>query len=366
MKALVLVGGFGTRLRPLTLSMPKPLVPLANLPMIEHQIRALRDAGVTEVILAVNYQPDAMREALAEVEQRYNVKVSFSQETEPLGTAGPLALARRTLAADDTQEPFFVLNSDIICEFPLRRLAQFHRDHGRQGTIVVTKVTDPSKYGVVVTEEDGRILRFVEKPQTYVGNRINAGLYIFQPDMLDRIELRPTSIEKEIFPQMADEGHLYAMDLPGFWMDVGQPKDFISGTGMYLESISRLRPQELHQPSSNADYKVIGNAVVDKTASIGKGSVIGPNVSIGPNCKVGEGVRLRDTCLMKGAVVGSHSWVSKSIIGWNSSLGSWVRMENVSVLGENVSINSELYINGGKILPHKGIKDNVPEPQIIM
>lgn len=227
MKALILVGGYGTRLRPLTLSRPKPLVEFANKPMLLHQMEALVEVGVREVVLAVSYRAEQMEQELKEEASKLGVKLIFSHETEPLGTAGPLALAKDILS--ETDEPFFVLNSDIICEFPFKDLVTFHRNHGKEGTIVVTKVEEPSKYGVVVYGEQGKIQSFIEKPQEFVSNKINAGMYILNPTVLKRIKLQPTSIEKEVFPHMATEGQLYAMELQGFWMDVGQPKDFLRG-----------------------------------------------------------------------------------------------------------------------------------------
>eukprot|EP00842_Homolaphlyctis_polyrhiza_P005196 jgi/Hompol1/5678/HPOL_004625-RA len=187
MKALILVGGFGTRLRPLTFSKPKPLVDFANRPMILHQIEALAKVGVKEVVLAVNYQPEVMVSAMHKVEEEFNIKISFSIEPEPLGTAGPLALARDILAKDDS--PFFVLNSDVICDFPFKSLLEFHLAHGKEGTLMTTTVEDPSKFGVILLKPDStQIDRFVEKPKEYVGNQINAGIYIFNPTILKRIE----------------------------------------------------------------------------------------------------------------------------------------------------------------------------------
>eukprot|EP00002_Diphylleia_rotans_P032844 TRINITY_DN6933_c0_g1_i1.p1 TRINITY_DN6933_c0_g1~~TRINITY_DN6933_c0_g1_i1.p1 ORF type:complete len:360 (+),score=89.24 TRINITY_DN6933_c0_g1_i1:56-1135(+) len=359
MKALILVGGFGTRLRPLTLSTPKPLVEFANKPMVLHQIEALKKVGCTEVVLAINYQPHLMSEALSVYEEKLGIKISYSRETTPLGTAGPIALARDHLRDG---EPFFVLNSDVICEFPFEDLLKFHRAHGKEGTIMVTKVEEPSKYGVVVSKPNGEIMRFVEKPEKeYVGNQINAGIYIFNPSILDRIEVRPTSIEKEIFPQMASEGNLYSMELPGFWMDVGQPKDFLIGATLYLASLRQHTPQVLASGSH-----IVGNVLIDPSAKIGNGCIIGPNVTIGPNCVVEDGVRLRGSSLLDGVVIKAHSWVSSSLIGWRSSVGRWSRVENVSVFGEDVHVADELYINGARILPHKSINQSVPEPTILM
>jgi len=263
----------------------------------------------------------------------------------------------------DDGEPFFVLNSDVICEFPFKDLLDFHKAHGGEGTIMVTKVEDPSKYGVVVYEpQTGAIQQFVEKPQVFVGNRINAGIYIFNPAILNRIELRPTSIEKEIFPKMAEEGQLFAMALEGYWMDVGQPKDFLAGMALHLHSLKIKSPEML---SSHAPG-IVSPVLIDPSAVIKEGCVIGPNVTIGPKCVIHPGVRIRDSTVLEGVTIGANSWIKNSIIGWQSTVGKWVRMENISVLGEDVHIGDELYINGGKILPHKSINTSIPEPEIVM
>ncbi|XP_020339603.1 mannose-1-phosphate guanyltransferase beta [Oncorhynchus nerka] len=360
MKALILVGGYGTRLRPLTLSVPKPLVEFANKPILLHQVEALVKAGVNHVILAVSYMSDLLEREMRVQEERLGIRISLSHEKEPLGTAGPLALARELLT--DNDEPFFVLNSDVICDFPFEDMLKFHKHHGREGTIVVTKVEEPSKYGVVMYEvESGRIHRFVEKPQVFVSNKINAGMYIFSPTMLKRIKLRPTSIEKEIFPFMAEENHLYAMELQGFWMDIGQPKDFLTGMCMYLQSVRQHTPDRLKTGPG-----FLGNVLVDPTAQIGENCTIGPNVTIGAGVVLEDGVRIKRCTVLKGSRVRSHSWLESCIVGWSSSVGQWVRMENVTVLGEDVIVNDELYLNGANVLPHKSITDSVPEPRIIM
>jgi mannose-1-phosphate guanylyltransferase len=313
--------GFGTRLRPLTLSMPKPLVEFANKPMLLHQIEALVQAGVKDIVLAVNYQADIMERKIRQFEKQYGVRIVLSLESEPLGTAGPLALARDILNQDP--EPFFVLNSDIICDFPFREMLLFHKKHGKEGTLAVTKVSEPSKYGVIVCKPDSaQIEKFVEKPQLFVSNKINAGLYLFNPKVLDRIELRPTSIEKEVFPNMAFDGELHAMDLEGFWMDVGQPKDFLTGMALYLQSLAHQFPERLFR-----DACVTGNVLIDPSSKIGKGCRIGPNVTIGANVTIGDGVRIVNSTIMAGVTIQSNSWISKSIIGWASKIGRWVSLK---------------------------------------
>lgn len=364
MKALILVGGFGTRLRPLTLTLPKPLVEFGNRPMILHQVEALAAAGVTDIVLAVNYRPEVMIKVLQKYEEQYNVKITFSVETEPLGTAGPLKLAEEILGKDDA--PFFVLNSDVICEYPFAQLAEFHKSHGAEGTIVVTKVEEPSKYGVVVHQQGhpSKIDRFVEKPVEFVGNRINAGLYILNPSVLKRIELRPTSIEQETFPSMVRDGQLHSFDLEGFWMDVGQPKDFLTGTCLYLSSLAK-KNSKLLTPSSES-FVHGGNVLIDPSVKIGKSCRIGPNVTIGPGVVVGDGVRLQRSVVLEGCRIKDHAWVKSTIVGWNSTVGKWARLENVTVLGDDVTVGDEIYVNGGCVLPHKTIKTNIDIPAIIM
>lgn len=293
MRALILVGGYGTRLRPLTLSRPKPLVEFANKPILLHQIEALKEAGVVEVILAVSYRAEQMEAELKEETEKLGVSLVFSHETEPLGTAGPLALAKDLLL--QSSEPFFVLNSDVICDFPFQELEKFHRKHGKEGTIVVTKVEEPSKYGVVLYEPSGCIENFIEKPQEFVSNKINAGLYILNTSVLSRIELKPTSIEKEVFPFMASDKQLYAFELQGFWMDIGQPKDFLTGMCLYLSSVRQKNPKMLHEGDG-----IVGNVLIDPSAKIGEGCRIGPNVTIGPDVVIEDGVCIKRCTILKG------------------------------------------------------------------
>lgn len=343
------------------MTLPKPLVEFGNRPMILHQIEALAAAGVTDIVLAVNYRPEVMTSTLKKYEEEYGVSITFSVEEEPLGTAGPLKLAEKVLKKDDS--PFFVLNSDVICDYPFAELAAFHKKHGAAGTIVATKVDEPSKYGVIVHEPStpNLIDRFVEKPVEFVGNRINAGLYILNPSVIDLIEMKPTSIEKETFPLLVEQKQLYSFDLEGYWMDVGQPKDFLSGTVLYLTSLARRQPHKL----SKEKY-VQGNVLVDPTAKIHPSALIGPNVTIGPNVVIGEGARIQRSVLLANSEVKDHAWVESTIVGWNSRVGKWARTEGVTVLGDDVEIKTGVYVNGAKVLPHKSISTNVPSEAIIM
>ena len=408
MKCLILVGGYGTRLRPLTLSMPKSLVPFCNMPIVEHQIKAAAAAGVTHVILAVGYQPGEMLESLAELEERYSIRITCSIEKSPLGTAGPLHLAREELVSDP--EPFFVFNSDVICEFPLQEMLAFHRSHGGLGTLCVTPVTEPSKYGVV-QHDSGKISAFVEKPQVYVGNEINAGLYLLSKSVVDRVGPKFMMFEKDVFPQMASEGKLFCYPLKGYWADIGQPVDYLKGMVLHLEALEERKKFEIPKPSVVSDeqidsehvssvtgcsptrklspfkaqritlshdykkaespvisptiipqtYTIIPPVVIHPTACIGTGAVVGPHVTLGPGSQVGDFVRVKNSAIFDNVKIGDGAWVDGSIIGWKSKIGKWAKLGQGTVLGENVEISEGVFLNGIFVLPHKSIKDNILE-----
>lgn len=371
MRAVILVGGFGTRLRPLTLTVPKPLVPFCNKPMIIHQVEALKEAGVTEVILAVAYRPEAMKAEMDEWGKKLGVSFVFSVEEEPLGTAGPLGLARDILLQDD--QPFFVLNSDVTCTFPLKEFLAFHRKHGKEGSIMVTQVKDWEKYGVVVHDEKtGQIQRFVEKPKDFVGDQINAGIYLFNKSILRRIPARKTSIEKETFPQMAQAKELFAYHLPGFWMDIGQPKDYLIGLGKFLPAIEgtpkavNLKSEATHKPNGRDNYVVKGCVIIHPTAKIGAGSVIGPNVTIGANCQIGEACRLENAAIFDNSRVGPGCHISNSIVAWNNRISGWCHITDHSVFGDDVDMNEGLVAKGLRVLPNKGVAKHYLEPEILM
>lgn len=210
-------------------------------------------------------------------------------------------------------------------------------------------------------EETGKVERFVEKPKMFVGNKINAGIYLLNPSVLDRIQLRPTSIEKEVFPQIAADQRLFAMVLPGFWMDIGQPRDYITGLRLYLTSLRKKSPSKLSTGSH-----IVGNVLVHESAVIGEGCLLGPDVAIGPGCVVECGVRLSRCTVMRGVRIKKHACISSSIIGWHSTVGQWARVENMTILGEDVHVCDEIYSNGGVVLPHKEIKSSILKPEIVM
>ena len=360
-KALLLVGGFGTRLRPLTFTKAKPLVEFINKPILVHQIEALKKVGVSEVVLAINYNAEKMFSYLKEFEKDYNIKITVSKEDTPMDTAGPIGLAKSIL---QDAEDIFVFNADVTCEFPLEDMLAFHKKHGKEGTIATTQVKDPSRFGVIVTDENRKILKFVEKPKEFVGDRINAGLYIFSNKILNRIEPKRTSIEREIFPKMAQDEQLYAFHMNGFWADIGKPKDYLYGTQLFLnDSYEKNNKNVIFAPISDNIGK---NVVIGKNVKIEEGCIIGPNVVIGEGCEIKSGTRIKNSVLLQNCVVNNNCFIENSIIGWNSHIGKWCRVQDYSVLGEDVTVRDEFLLKNNIVLPNVTIKSNPKEGEILL
>lgn len=364
--AVILCGGFGTRLRPFTFSCPKSLTPFANMPIIEHQVKALVAAGVDHVILAAGHFEDAMTKGMKPLEDKYKIKITFSIEETPLGTAGPLALCRDLLTAQ--ADPFFMLNSDVACEFPLADMLSFHTSHGGEATIMITPVEDPSKYGLVVAEAGtGKISAFLEKPakgSSYPSDKINAGIYLLNPTILDLIPLDPTpmSIERQIFPHLVGNQSAFAFLLQGFWCDIGQPKDFLAGTSMQLRSLRNCSHRHKELADNNPCIK--GNVLIHDTAEVHDSAVLGPDVVIGPGVKIGVGCRISESTIMAGTSVENGAIVKKSIVGWESTIKPWAYVDE-SFLGKDVTIAGEIVVSKTVVCPHKSVSASTSDDKII-
>lgn len=219
-----------------------------------------------------------------QIEEKYKIKIICSKEPEAMGTAGPIKLAEEHIMNMGPDGLLFVFNSDIVCDYPLQELVQRHKQHGKEGTIVLASVEDPSRFGVIVTDQEGRIDRFVEKPKEFISNKINAGVYLLSNRVVKRIPQRFCMIEREVFPQMAAEGELYSIELSpkNFWHDVGQPKDYLLGQESFLGYYQLKGEGEQFE----------GGVLIDKSATVHKGAKIGPNVVIGAGCVIEEVRRL--------------------------------------------------------------------------
>lgn len=215
-----------------------------------------------------------------------------------------------------------MFNSDIICDYPLEELKAYHKKNAAEGSIVLATVQDPSRFGVVVSEPEGRVTAFVEKPTYFISNKINAGVYLLNVSVLDRIPERFCMIEKEIFPQMAQEGALYSLPLKNnFWFDIGKPEDYLLGQAAYLKFYT-----------INSSNPHVGNVMIDSSSVIEEGCKIGPNVVIGPNVTVKKGTRLKDCTIVGNTVIGQNTYIENSIISWRCKIGSWVRIEGLTCI----------------------------------
>ncbi|MBV9665685.1 MAG: NDP-sugar synthase [Actinobacteria bacterium] len=290
MRAVVLVGGEGTRLRPLTYKTPKQLLPVANVPMIERVVAHLAAHDVEHVVLSMGYRPDAFHTAYPDGHCA-GVSITYAVEPEPMGTAGGIGFAARFAEIDDT---FIVVNGDVLTDLDIGALVAFHRARGGQATISLTPVDDPSAFGVVPTFDDGRVEAFVEKPPKDEAptNLINAGTYVLEPSVIEAIpEGRAVSIERETFPSLVGEGALYAMASEGYWVDAGTPPTYLR---------------------ANLDLK--GDPVL-----VGAGAVIDPSAVItdsviGPGACVGAGARVAESVVLAGAVVEPGASLARRIV----------------------------------------------------
>jgi mannose-1-phosphate guanylyltransferase len=295
MRAIVLVGGFGTRLRPLTLSIPKPLLPVANVRLLEHVLAGLGAAGVDEAVLAIGFKPEPFLEAFPD-NTCAGVSLTYAVEPEPMDTAGAIGFAARFAGIDDT---FIVVNGDILTDIDYRALVDEHRAKGAEGTIRLITVSDPSQFGVVETDDDGWVQRFVEKPQPHESNsrNVNAGTYVLEPSVLSRMpEGQPLSIERVVFPEMVRDKALCAVVMNGYWIDTGRPETYRQAN---LDLIDGTRTRIL--------------ASVAPQAHIGTGSVVTHSV-IGDHAVIGDGAIVIDSVILPGAHVGARVRVEESLV----------------------------------------------------
>lgn len=264
--AIILVGGYGTRLRPLTLTRPKPLLPFCNKPMITHQIESLKNCGVTKIILATNYRTDDIVREMTVLSKDLNIEIIFSVEQTVLGTGGPLKLAYNHFK---DEKCVFVLNSDIVCDYPFEELLTQHKKMNKQCTILTKEVEDPSRFGVIL-QENNEIKRFIEKPKNFISRTINAGIYIMNTSIIATIPLKEVSLEKEVFTILADINQLASLDLAGYWKDIGQFADFLEAQevfiangfyekGLYEKGLRKEIPEDLHNKKETPEKDSINS-----------------------------------------------------------------------------------------------------------
>ncbi|MGH9036092.1 MAG: sugar phosphate nucleotidyltransferase [Acidimicrobiia bacterium] len=345
MKAVVLAGGEGTRLRPLTYATPKPLLPIANRPFLEHQLTWLAGHGVTDVVLSIGYRPDVFTGHFGE-SGLAGLRLTYAVESEPLGTAGAIRFAAETggftdLSGDtpdaattrDTPAPgrFLVCNGDVLTDLDVTALLRFHDESGAEATISLTQVEDPSAFGVVPTDPDGRVLGFVEKPPPGEAptDWINAGTYVLETSVLGLIPPgRAVSIERETFPALLErDAKLYAHASPGYWLDIGTPAKYLQ---------------------ANIDLLAGGESMCPPDAIVAAGAIVQSSV-LGPRVEIGEGARVVRSVLLEGVRVAAGAVVVDSVVGAEAVVGPGSVVEDVSVIGPGAQVPAGARLAGARL-----------------
>jgi len=327
MRAVVLVGGFGTRLRPLTLSTPKQMLPIVNRPMIEHVLGHLAAHGIDDAVLSMGYRPDAFSAAYPDGVCA-GVRLHYAVEPEPLDTAGAIRFAALDAGIE---ERFMVVNGDVLTDLDLTDLLAFHEARAAEATIALHRVEDPSAFGVVTTDVVGRVEAFVEKPPRDEAptDLINAGTYVLEPSMIDRIPAgRKVSVERETFPAAVVEGGVYAMDGHTYWIDTGTPQQYLSAQ---LDLIDGRRGSPIEPLSEDAR--------IDADAAVSH-AVIGPGVVIE------RGSVVRHAVVLAGAVVAAGASITGSLIGPGATVGADAVLEAMCVLGDDAVVEAGEHLSG--------------------
>lgn len=339
MRALILAGGKGTRLRPLTMYTPKPVVPVVNRPFLLYQIEILKRAGIRDIVLSLSYQPDKIEHVLGDGSQ-FGVSLRYLTEPSPLGTAGAFRFASPLLEGTTV-----VLNGDIVTDLDIRRVIDHHEGSKAAATLTLAEVPDVSRFGVCELGDEGRVRRFVEKPQSdaldeVIAGKINAGIYVLEPEIIDLIPPgTSSSFEYEVFPAIIEHGMAfqgYVMD--GYWLDIGTPANYLQAHHDFLAGrIAGFLSQ------GSGSFERAPRTEIDASSVIGEGCIIKPGVRIS-NSVIGSGVHVDEKAVIENSVVWSHTRISANaeisgaIIGRSCHVGRSVTVGPCSVLGDKTSL----------------------------
>ena len=350
--AVVLVGGQGTRLRPLTDHTRKDMLSLVDRPLLAYTFEHLRRHGVTQATVSCGYLPTQIEEHFGDAYG--HLALRYCVESEPLGTAGGIRFAAQGL-----EETFFALNGDSLREANLDELVRFHRQTGARATILLTPVADPSRFGLVRLAADGRVRQFLEKPrpEEIDTNLINAGLYVLEPDVLDLVpEGRSVSIEREVFPALCDQGEVFGLALPGYWLDVGTPATYLQAHRDVLERTFRTELGDalgsdymLVDPTARVDpgARLVPPVVVGADAVVEAGARIGSLAAVGSGARLGRGSVVENAVVGAGAAVGERATVIGSVVGQGARLGAECAVAGLAVVGPGATIGDGNQLDHG-------------------
>jgi mannose-1-phosphate guanylyltransferase len=312
--AILLVGGFGTRLMPLTKNTPKPMLTVAGVPVTEHQLAMAKAAGITEIVLATSYLSEVFIPYFGDG-SKWGMKIKYAVEKEPLGTGGAIRNAAKLL---DTNESVVILNGDVLSSHNLSEQIRQHEAHDADVTLHLTQVDDARAFGCVPTDSDGRVTAFLEKMENPVSNQINAGCYVFNPQAVSTIPLDTVvSVERETFPQLVANGaKVFGYLENAYWLDIGTPRALLKAS---IDIVKR-----------SGDFLAMPGSVIDPTAVITGGSCIGPNSSIG------AGVHIDGSIVEAGSVIGPNATISDSFVA------AGAKVENNVKITSSFVTNSEI------------------------
>jgi mannose-1-phosphate guanylyltransferase len=357
MKALILVGGFGTRLRPLTCRIPKQLLPLANTTLIEFMISRLQNAGITEIILAAGYGIRELETALGDG-SHLGVTITYSPEKEPLGTAGPIRQAEAFLKGSGD---FFVLNGDIIAQMDYVQQLQFHKAKRATATLALYQVDNPSRYGVVDLTPTGQIRAFIEKPApgSAPSNLINAGCYVLNEKVLELIPLgKKTSIERQTFPKLVKMGGIFGWEHKGLWVDTGTPQSYLEANQAILQAMME-EDEDSTVPVSllQSGVKITPPVIIGKEVQVADSVQIGPNVIVGDRVLIGANSLLQNTVIFNDAIIGEGVEIKQSVVGEGAVIGQGLHLTQFTLIGDGAIIDKDVEIpSGGRVCPNKHVK----------
>jgi mannose-1-phosphate guanylyltransferase len=363
LQALILAGGEGTRLRPLTSTIAKPVVPLVSRPFIGYMLEWLRRHGVDEVVLACGFMADGVREVLGDG-SGFGVRLCYMEEPAPLGTGGALKYAEDLL-----DERFLMLNGDVLTDIDLSAQLARHERTGARATLALIAVEDPSAYGLVHLRRDGSVAEFVEKPgPEQAGMKlVNAGAYVIERSVLETMPPAGTnvSIERDVFPALVGHG-LYGFEAHGYWLDIGTPERYLQATYDILEGSvqTELGTQlggldlRLLDPSAAVAGRVVAPAVVGASCEIAPEAVVGGRTVLGRDVRIGEGAHVEGSVLLDGVRIGPRTSVRGSILGAGVALGENCLLDGGVVVGEGVQIGRDNTLAAGvRIFPGVRLPD---------
>jgi len=365
-KAIILVGGEGLRLRPLTCNLPKPMVPIVNRPFLEHMVERLKRHHIDEIILAICYLPDRIQRHFGDG-SGFGVKLSYAVEQTPLGTGGAVKNSERFLT-----DTFLVFNGDIFSDLDLTEMIKFHRAHKAKVTIALTPVEDPTAYGVVELDSQNRVKGFVEKPSRdkVTSDLINAGIYVMEPEMLELIPAGVHSmLERGLFPDLVKRGiPFYGYRSHAYWLDTGKPDDYLKLNHDLLmgKAVSRLPGKAIGDDIwAEAGCKIHPSVKLTGPIVMGRGCIIEQNAKIsgptvlGSGCIAGEGCVLDEAILWQNVKLGKNVTVKNSVIGNDTTVKDNTWVTDSSIISDNVIIGSGNKLEHGiKVWASKTIEDN--------